>query len=130
MAYPAPYLCHINTKNSRELWQKHQRQRVAAARALISDPAIVLADEPTGSLDSKNSRILLESFEEINHKRSASILMVTHDPFSASYASRIIFIKDGRVFNELVRGEKSRQAFFKEIMDVVSYLGGSDAALH
>ena len=107
-----------------------QRQRVAAARALISDPAIVLADEPTGSLDSKNSRILLESFEEINHKRSASILMVTHDPFSASYASRIIFIKDGRVFNELVRGEKSRQAFFKEIMDVVSYLGGSDAALH
>ena len=106
-----------------------QRQRVAAARALISDPSLVLADEPTGSLDSKNSRVLLESFEEINRTRNASILMVTHDPFSASYAERIIFIKDGRVFNELVRGEKTRQTFFKEIMDVVSYLGGNNAAL-
>lgn len=100
-----------------------QRQRVAAARAIVTNPSLVLADEPTGSLDSKNARALLESFEGMN-RTGATIAMVTHDSFAASYAHRVVFIKDGRIFNEIVRGEKSRKQFFDEIMDVVSFLGG------
>lgn len=104
-----------------------QRQRAAAARAIITNPALVLADEPTGALDSKNARLLLECFETLNAQMRATILMVTHDSFAASYANRIIFIKDGRIFNEILKGDKSRKQFFTEIMSVVSFLGGEAA---
>lgn len=102
-----------------------QKQRVAAARALITNPKLVLADEPTGALDSKSARQLLESMETMNKQRKATILMVTHDAFTASYASRIIFIKDGQVFNEIRRGSDSRKQFFDKIIDVVTVLGGN-----
>lgn len=101
-----------------------QRQRTAAARAIITHPALILADEPTGSLDSKSARMLLESLESLNQALQATILMVTHDAFTASYCSRILFIKDGRLFNELVRGDQSRKAFFSRIIDVITLLGG------
>jgi putative ABC transport system ATP-binding protein len=104
-----------------------QRQRVAAARAIIMNPAMVLADEPTGALDSKSARMLLESLESLNKNMNATILMVTHDAFTASYCSRIIFIKDGKLFNEIVKGKSSRKEFFNKIIDVVTLLGG-DAA--
>ena len=100
-----------------------QRQRVAAARAIVCDPSLVLADEPTGALDSKNSRRLLESLTELNAS-GATIIMVTHDSFAASYAGRVVFIKDGRVWSELARGSKTRRRFFDEVMDTVSFLGG------
>lgn len=100
-----------------------QKQRVAAARAIVCDPSLVLADEPTGALDSKNSRRLLESLESLNAD-GATIIMVTHDSFAASYAHRVLFVKDGRLFNELVRGTQTRKRFFDQIMDVVSFLGG------
>ena len=103
-----------------------QRQRVAAARALVTDPALVLADEPTGALDSRNARLLLETFQRINAE-GATILMVTHDSFAASYAGRVLFIKDGRVFNELRRGDRARADFFHEVIDVVSFMGGEAA---
>ena len=103
-----------------------QKQRVAAARAIVTNPSLVLADEPTGALDSKNSRRLLESLEALNAD-GATIIMVTHDSFAASYARRALFLKDGRVWNEIVRGTKTRKAFFDEIMDVVSFLGGEGA---
>ena len=103
-----------------------QKQRVAAARAIVTDPSLVLADEPTGALDSRNSRLLLESLEDLNNA-GATIIMVTHDSFVASYARRALFLKDGRVWNELVRGSKTRKQFFNEIMDVVSFLGGEGA---
>ena len=101
-----------------------QKQRVASARASITNPKIILADEPTGALDSKSSKALLESFNQLNKDIDATILMVTHDPFSASYASRVIFIKDGKIFNEIRRGNESRKDFFEKIIDVVSLLGG------
>lgn len=101
-----------------------QQQRCACARALVNHPKLILADEPTGALDSKNARLLLELFLSINQEYSATLLMVTHDAFSASYCSRILFMKDGRIFNELIRGEKTRRQFFQEILDVMSLLGG------
>ncbi len=101
-----------------------QRQRVAAARAIITNPAMILADEPTGALDSKSSRVLLESMLHLNKEFSASILMVTHDAFAASYCSRILFIKDGRIFNQIVKGDSTRKEFFSKIIDVVTLLGG------
>lgn len=101
-----------------------QRQRVASARAIITNPSMVLADEPTGALDSKSARMLLEHFEYLNEELDATILMVTHDAFTASYANRVVFIKDGKLFNELYRGEDDRKAFFTKIIDVVSLLGG------
>lgn len=101
-----------------------EKQRVASARAIITNPKLVLADEPTGALDSKSSRMLLESFNYLNTELKTTILMVTHDAFSASYASRVIFIKDGKIFNELVKADKSRKEFFDEIIDVVTILGG------
>ncbi len=101
-----------------------QRQRTAAARAIITRPALVLADEPTGALDSKAARLLLERFEELNRDRSATILMVTHDAFTASYCRRILFLRDGKQFAELVRGEDSRRQFFNKIIEVVTLLGG------
>jgi len=101
-----------------------QKQRVASARALISEPSLILADEPTGALDSKSSRLLLSSFEKLNGELLSTILMVTHDAFTASYAKRILFIKDGRIFNELIRGKDSRKEFFNKIIEVVTLLGG------
>lgn len=101
-----------------------QKQRVASARAIITDPKIILADEPTGALDSKSARQLLETFEALNDKLGATILMVTHDAFTASYADRIIFIKDGKIFNELVKGSSTRGEFFEKIIEVQTLLGG------
>jgi ABC-type antimicrobial peptide transport system, ATPase component len=104
-----------------------QKQRVASARAIVTQPALILADEPTGALDSKSSRMLLESFETLNSNLEATILMVTHDAFTASYCHRILFIKDGRIFNELVRGGDTRRQFFNKIIEVVTLLGGDNA---
>ena len=101
-----------------------QKQRVASARAMITNPMLVLADEPTGALDSKSARMLLENFEYLNKELKATILMVTHDAFTASYASRVIFIKDGKLFHELRRGDDTRKEFFDKIIDVVTLLGG------
>lgn len=101
-----------------------QKQRVAAAREIVNNPKLILADEPTGALDSKSARLLLNSIENLNKDLEATILMVTHDAFTASYANRILFIKDGKIFNELVRGEDSRKEFFNKIIDVVTVLGG------
>ena len=101
-----------------------ERQRVAAARAIITRPALVLADEPTGGLDSKSARLLLDRFEELNGAQRTTILMVTHDAFTASYCRRILFIKDGRPFTELVRGTRGRKDFFARIIEVVTLLGG------
>ena len=101
-----------------------QKQRCACARALIGNPAIILADEPTGALDSRAAGMLLSSFTDMNRNMDATILMVTHDIFSASYCSRILFLQDGRIFNEIWRGGRSRKEFFGEIMDVVTFLGG------
>jgi len=103
-----------------------QKQRVASARALITNPSLILADEPTGALDSKSSRMLLDSMEKLNTEYNATIMMVTHDAFTASYAHRILFIKDGKIFNELIRGEDSRKEFFNRIMEVVTLLGGEN----
>ncbi|MEA5002872.1 MAG: ABC transporter ATP-binding protein [Christensenella sp.] len=104
-----------------------QKQRVAAARAIITNPSLILADEPTGALDSKSSRMMLESFVEMNQKMNATLLMVTHDAFAASYCRRILFLRDGKIFMELVRGNESRKEFFSKIIEVVSLLGGDVA---
>lgn len=101
-----------------------QKQRVASARAIITRPSLILADEPTGALDSKSAKMLLENFEVLNQEERATILMVTHDAFTASYCKRILFIKDGRIFNELIRGNDTRKAFFNKIIEVVALLGG------
>ncbi|MEI3390968.1 MAG: ABC transporter ATP-binding protein [Clostridia bacterium] len=101
-----------------------QKQRVASARAIITNPKLILADEPTGALDSKAARMLLENFEYLNKVMNATILMVTHDAFTASYANRILFIKDGKIFNELVKGNDTRKQFFEKIIEVVTLLGG------
>ena len=102
-----------------------QKQRVAAARAVISKPKLILTDEPTGALDSKAARMLLDSLQTLNKELGATILMVTHDAFTASYASTIIFIKDGKVFTELSKEEgESRKNFFERIIHVMTLLGG------
>ena len=101
-----------------------QKQRVASARAIITNPKLILADEPTGALDSKSAKMLLEKFNYLNEEVKATILMVTHDAFTASYASRVIFIKDGKIFNEINRGTDTRKIFFDKIIDVVTLLGG------
>ena len=101
-----------------------EKQRIASARAIITNPSLVLADEPTGALDSKSSKQLLNSFEYLNKELNSTILMVTHDAFTASYASRVIFIKDGKIFNEIHKGETSRKEFFNSIIEVVTLLGG------
>ena len=101
-----------------------QKQRVASARAIITNPKIVLADEPTGALDSKSARQLLETFESLNQNLGATILMVTHDAFTASYADRIIFIKDGKIFNEIIKGKDTRKEFFEKIIEAQTLLGG------
>lgn len=106
-----------------------QQQRVAAARALVTDPTMIMADEPTGALDSKSARLLLESLEALNRRLRATVLMVTHDSFAASYTSRVLFIRDGKIFTELRRGDIDRREFFDRIMEVVAMMGGegSDA---
>lgn len=101
-----------------------QQQRIACARAIVTKPSLILADEPTGALDSKSAGMLLDSLSLMNDKKKATILMVTHDAFTASHCKRILFIKDGKIFNEIVRGAKSRKIFFDEIMQVISFLGG------
>ena len=101
-----------------------QKQRCACARALINSSKLILADEPTGALDSRNARVLLETFKEMNEELKATILMVTHDAFSASFASRVLFIKDGKIFNEIIKGKKTRGEFYDEIIDVLTLLGG------
>jgi putative ABC transport system ATP-binding protein len=101
-----------------------QRQRVAGARAIVTNPSLVLADEPTGALDSKSARALMECLQRLVRERGATILVVTHDAFSASYCDRILFIRDGRIFNQLVRGAEARKQFFDKIIEIVSLLGG------
>lgn len=106
-----------------------QKQRCACARALVNNPRLILADEPTGALDSRSAQTLLETFSNMNASLKATILMVTHDAFSASYCRRILFLKDGKIFHELMRGSKSRREFLNEILDVLALMGGelSDA---
>ena len=104
-----------------------QRQRTAAARAMVTNPALILADEPTGALDSKSAKLLLDRFEILNRQREATILMVTHDAFTASYCHRILFLQDGAVLTRLERGNGSRRAFFRQIIDVVTRLGGDQS---
>lgn len=106
-----------------------QKQRVAAARALILNPEIVLADEPTGALDTKNAKILMDRLSSLNQEKNATILMVTHDSNAASYCSRILFIQDGKIFHELRRKvpEESRQQFYERILAVMAQLGGGSA---
>ena len=101
-----------------------QKQRTACARALVTNPKLILADEPTGALDSKSAQMLIEMMANLNKDLGATILMVTHDSFTASYCNRILFIKDGKIFTELVRGENTRRQFFNKILDVVALLGG------
>lgn len=106
-----------------------QKQRVASARAIVTKPKLVLADEPTGALDSKSAKLLLERFNYLNRELHTTIMMVTHDSFTASYTSRVIFIKDGKIFSEISRGADTRKQFFDRIINVVTLLGGdiSDA---
>ena len=101
-----------------------QRQRTAAARAFVGDPKLVLADEPTGALDSRNANVMLETLENANRTDRTTIMMVTHDAYAASFTSRVLFIKDGALFNEVTRGNLSREEFFDRIIEVVTFLGG------
>ncbi len=101
-----------------------QKQRCAACRAIVNQPKIILADEPTGSLDSKAARQLLEIMENMNQTLQATILMVTHDPLSASYCKKILFLKDGKIFNKIEKGNRQRNDFYHEILDVLALLGG------
>ncbi len=101
-----------------------QRQRIACARAVITDPTLILADEPTGALDSKAAKILMNTFVKLNNDLCSTILMVTHDALTASYSSRVIFLKDGKLFTEIAREDKSRKEYFNNIIEVVTLLGG------
>ena len=101
-----------------------QQQRVAAARAIVTEPKLILADEPTGALDSRSAKMLLERLCFLNAERGATIMMVTHDSLTASYASRVLFIKDGKLFHELNRGGDGRREFFDRIIDVITLMGG------
>lgn len=101
-----------------------QRQRCACARAIVNNPRLILADEPTGALDSHSAQMLLNTIREMNKQLGATILLVTHDAFSASYAGRILFLKDGRIFTEILKGDASRKEFFEKILDVLTILGG------
>lgn len=104
-----------------------QAQRTAAARAIVTNPSLILADEPTGALDSKNARLLLECFDMLNERLGATIVMITHDSYAASFCRRVVFIRDGRIFTEVVRGDATRKQFFDRIMEVVAMIGGEGA---
>lgn len=104
-----------------------QKQRCACARAIINKPKLILADEPTGALDSHSSQMLLGTMQSINEQLGATILMVTHDAFSASYAGRILFLRDGKIFTEILKGGNSRKEFFEKILDVITMLGGGQS---
>ena len=101
-----------------------QKQRCACARAIINHPKLILADEPTGALDSHSSQMLLSTIQEMNEQMDATILMVTHDAFSASYANRILFLRDGEIYKEILKGSSSRKEFFEQILEVLNTLGG------
>lgn len=101
-----------------------QKQRVAAARAIVADPSLILADEPTGALDSRNATIMLETLEMLNETLKATILMVTHDAYAASFSNRVLFLSDGKLFNEIRQGALTREEYFNRIMEVVTFLGG------
>jgi putative ABC transport system ATP-binding protein len=101
-----------------------QRQRVAAARAIVGRPQIILADEPTGALDSKNTAMLLDVLQHMNKRMGATILMVTHDAFAASHSTRTVFVRDGRLFNDIARGDVSRKDYYQRINEVMAFLGG------
>lgn len=101
-----------------------QKQRVAAARAMVGGPKLIVADEPTGALDSRSAAVMLETLDLLNTQMDATILMVTHDAYAASFTGRVLFIKDGELFNEIRRGDASREEFFSRIMEVVAFLGG------
>ncbi|KQL43968.1 bacitracin ABC transporter ATP-binding protein [Brevibacillus choshinensis] len=116
-------IAHVLGKRTYEV-SGGQKQRAAIARAIIHQPSLILADELTGNLDSKAAKDVMESLKEINEQIKATVLMVTHDPFSASYCQRIVFIKDGRLFSE-IRRSTNRQAFFQQILDALSVLGGN-----
>ncbi|MDE5891653.1 MAG: ABC transporter ATP-binding protein [Acetatifactor sp.] len=104
-----------------------QKQRCACARAIINKPKLILADEPTGALDSHSAQMLLSTMQSINEQLGATILMVTHDAFSASYANRILFLQDGAIFTEILKGDNSRKVFFEKILDVLTMLGGGQS---
>ena len=104
-----------------------QKQRCACARAIINHPKLLLADEPTGALDSHSAQMLLSTIQSINEQLGATILMVTHDAFTASYANRILFLQDGKIFTELNKGSDSRSAFFEKILHVLTLLGGGES---
>jgi len=106
-----------------------EAQRCACARAVISEPQIIFADEPTGALDSKSSITLLNLMSKLNSELSSTIFMVTHDPMAASYAKRVLFIKDGNIFNEIYRGNKTQSTLHHEVLDVLSLLGGDTNAV-
>lgn len=100
-----------------------QAQRIAIARAVVTNPTLLLADEPTGNLDSKATRDVMELFQMLNQNQNATILMVTHDAFVASYCKRVLIIKDGRLYQEIIKGD-NRKAFQQKIVDAMSLLGG------
>ncbi|MDF4766350.1 ABC transporter ATP-binding protein, partial [Vibrio parahaemolyticus] len=100
-----------------------QQQRAAAARAIIHEPTLILADEPTGNLDSKSAKSLMSALQDLHEQKRVTIAMVTHDPVAASYCERILFIRDGEIFSEIHKG-RTKQAFFQEILDVLAMLGG------
>ena len=102
-----------------------QKQRTAAARALITNPAIGFADEPTGALDSRSATQLLEQIQFINQTYNTTVLMITHDPYAASYCQRVIFLRDGKIVNEMFKGEQSEKQFFDQILTIQSALGGN-----
>lgn len=104
-----------------------QKQRCACARAIVNNPKLILADEPTGALDSHSAQMLLSTIQSINEQFDATILMVTHDAFSASYANRILFLKDGEIFTEILKGEDTRKAFFEKILNVLTMIGGGQS---
>ena len=107
-----------------------QKQRCACARAIINQPKLILADEPTGALDSHSSQALLSTIQSINESLDATILMVTHDAFSASYANRILFLRDGAIFTEILKGSDSRRVFFEKILNVLTMMGGGVNDVH
>ncbi|MDF2924568.1 MAG: bacitracin transporter ATP-binding protein [Paenibacillaceae bacterium] len=116
-------ICELRDKYPAEI-SGGQKQRTSAARAFVHDPSIIFADEPTGALDSKSASDLLNKLADMNVKRQATIVMVTHDPVAASYCSRVVFIKDGQIYTQLNKGDESRQAFFNDVIKTQGVLGG------